>query len=87
MELLEIKLFDHLNVCKTILLSAKKWAKVCLKCLWQNMFRGCPCGVMVKAMDFGIVVSKFELQSLYYVQFRTNTLGKGMNPFILLAMG
>ena len=33
-----------------------------------------------KAMDYGIVVSKFEFQSRYYVHFRTNTLGKGMNP-------
>ena len=48
---------------------------------------GCPRGVMVKAMDCGIVVSEFVLQSRYYVRFRTNTLGKGMNPFILPAMG
>ena len=39
-----------------------------------------PRGVMVKAMDFGIVVREFVLQSRYYVHFRTNTLGKGMNP-------
>ena len=44
-------------------------------------------GVMVKAMDGGIVVSEFVLQSCYYVQFRANTLGKGMNPLILPAMG
>ena len=31
-------------------------------------------------MDCGIVVSKFELQLHYYVHFRANTLGKGMNP-------
>ena len=42
---------------------------------------------MVKAMDCGIVVSEFELQSHYYVNFRANTLGKGMNPIILPAMG
>ena len=42
-----------------------------------------PHGVMVKAMDCGIVVSEFELQSRYYVHFRANTLGKGMNPLIL----
>ena len=47
----------------------------------------CPRGVIVKAMDCGIVVSEFVLQSLYYVHFRTNTLGKGMKPLILLAMG
>ena len=48
---------------------------------------GCPRGVMVKAMDCGIVVSEFVLQSRYYVHFRAITLGKGMNPLILPAMG
>ena len=48
---------------------------------------GCPRGVMVKAMDCGIVVCEFVLQSRYYVHFRANTLGKGMNPIILPAMG
>ena len=42
---------------------------------------------MVKAMDCGIVVSKFELQSQYDVHFQTNTPGKGIKPLILLAMG
>ena len=49
--------------------------------------RGCPRGVMVKAMDCGIVVREFALQSRYYVHFRPSTLGKGMNPLILPAMG
>ena len=49
--------------------------------------RGCPRGVMVKAMGSGIVVSEFVLQSRYYVLFRANTLGKGKNPLILQAMG
>ena len=44
---------------------------------------GCPRGVMVKAMNCGIVVHEFVLQSRYYVHFRANTLGKGMNPLIL----
>ena len=44
---------------------------------------GCPRGVMVKAMNSGIVVREFVLQSRYYVHFRANTLGKGMNPIIL----
>ena len=43
--------------------------------------------VMVKAMDCGIVVREFVLQSRYYVHFRANTFGKGMNPLILPAMG
>ena len=53
----------------------------------HKVYRGCPHGVMVKAMDCGIVVREFVLQSRYYVHFRANTLGKGKNPFILPAMG
>ena len=57
-------------------------------CIYDTSpFRGCPRGIMVKAMDCGIVVREFELQSCYYVHFRTNTLGKGMNSLILPAMG
>ena len=46
---------------------------------------GCPRGVVV--LDCGIVVREFVLQSRYYVHFRANTLGKGMIPLILPAMG
>ena len=53
----------------------------------QKMLRGCPRGVMVKAMDCGIVLSEFELRSRHYIHFRANILGKGMNPLILPAMG
>ena len=48
---------------------------------------GCPRGVMVKAMDCGIVLREFVLQSRYYVHFRPNTFEKGMNPLIFPAMG
>ena len=34
-----------------------------------------------------IVVREFVLQSCYYVHFRANTLGKGINLLILPAMG
>ena len=44
---------------------------------------GCPRGVMVKVMNCGIVVREFVLQSRYYVHFRANTFGEGMNPLIL----
>ena len=43
-------------------------------------------GVMVKAMDWKIIVRKFVFQSRYYIHFRANTLGKGMNLLILPAM-
>ena len=49
--------------------------------------RGYPRGVMVKAMDCGIIVNEFELQSHYYVRFRTKTLEQGMNSLILPSMG
>ena len=42
---------------------------------------------MVKLLDCGIVVNKFEFQCCYYVYFLTNTLGKDMNPLSLPAMG
>ena len=42
---------------------------------------------MVKAMDYGIVVREFVLQSHDYVHFRANTIGKGMNLLILPDMG
>ena len=32
-------------------------------------------------------VSEFEIQSGYYVHFRTNTLGEGMSPIISPALG
>ena len=32
---------------------------------------------MANVLDCDIVVREFELQSCYYVHFRTNTLGKG----------
>ena len=53
----------------------------------SSILRGCRRGVMVKAIDCGIVVGEFVFQSRYYVQFRANTPGKGMNPLILPAMG
>ena len=46
-----------------------------------NLIRGgCPRGVMAKAMDCGIVVREFMLQSRYYIHFLANTLGKVMTP-------
>ena len=45
--------------------------KHCLRVFVLIHPRGCRRGVMVKAMDFGIKVREFELQSLYYVPSRT----------------
>ena len=55
------------------------------KLLTQNYMLGE--GLMVKVLEYGIVVREFELQSRYYVHFRTNTLRKGMCPLILPSMG
>ena len=53
---------------------------------WQK-YQGCLRGVMVKAMDSGIVISEFELPSRYYVHFRTNVHWKGISLLILPAVG
>ena len=77
--------WNHLTVSKQMSSNSSK-DKVTSK-LFINKVRGYPCGVMFKAMDCGIVVNEFVIQSHYYVYFRANTLGKGMNPLILPAMG
>ena len=41
---------------------------------------------MAKVLDYGLEVSEFELQLLYYVYFLTNTLDKGMNSCISLQL-
>ena len=41
---------------------------------------------MAKVLDSEIVACEVDLYSRYYIHFRTNTLGKGMNPLIPLAM-
>ena len=59
------------------------WLRKSITPPYLHKYWGCPRGVMVKAMNCGIVVREFVLQSHYYVHFRANTLGKGMNPLIL----
>ena len=44
-------------------------------------------GVVANELDCGFEVSKFEFQSRYYAHVRISILGKGMNHFILPAMG
>ena len=43
-------------------------------------------GLIVKILDYGIVVREFESQSHNYVYFWINTRGKGMKFIFLLAM-
>ena len=49
----------------------------------RALYRGLPRGVMVRVLGCRIVVSEFELQSRHYLHFRTNTLKKDINTFIL----
>ena len=49
--------------------------------------KGRPFVVVVNVPDCDTVMNEVELQSRYYVYFRTNTHGKGMNPLFLPAMG
>ena len=42
---------------------------------------------MVKAIACEIVAREFELQSRYYIHFRTNTFGIDKNSLILPATG
>ena len=53
----------------------------------QNRLGGNLRGVMAKVLDCEIVVSEFELQSVYYVHFWTNSFGKDMNLSILACNG
>ena len=69
--------YEALNSCFELIESHQQYKP------WTSPLEGCPRGVMVKAMNCGIVVREFVLQSRYYVHFRANTLGKGMNPLIL----
>ena len=67
-------LFSFPSLLSTILFISSS-SNFCFNCAG-----GCPRGEMVKAMDCGIVVREFVLQVRYYIHFRANTIGKGMNP-------
>ena len=41
-----------------------------------------PRRVVAEVVNWSLEVSEFKLQSHYNVQFWTNALGEGMNPFI-----
>ena len=52
-----------------------------------DLFEGRLRSVVAKVLYCGLEVSEFELQSCYYVHFRTNSLGKDMSIFIPQAVG
>ena len=77
------RLFNAKSIFKQIIVSYCELALL-TKFLYDGTALGLygggdPRGVMFKAIDCGIVVSEFVLQSRYYVHFQANTLGKGMN--------
>ena len=80
---------DHRYVCTYVYICICSYGgprHICVGgCMYfeQEPLIQCPRSVMVKAMNCGIVVREFVLQSRYYVHFRANTLGKCMNPLIL----
>ena len=76
-------LFPSMSECRKGIVPLPGFNEHVDKDLFIYQFFGCPRGVMIKAMNCGIVVREFVLQSLYYVHFRANSLGKGMNPLIL----
>ena len=43
-------------------------------------------GIMANVLSCNLEDSQFEIYARFNVHFRTNTLGKGMNPLITLAM-
>ena len=49
--------------------------------------RGQSCCVVANVLDCSMVVSEFELQSCYYVHFRTNTLGEKYETLYPLRYG
>ena len=44
-------------------------------------------GIMAKILDCGLEASELEFQLCYYINFLTNTFGKGINLLILPSMG
>ena len=49
---------------------------------FQNFLKMSPWNVVPKVLDYNIAVSKFELQSRDYVDFRTYSLGIVKNTLI-----
>ena len=41
---------------------------------------------MAKVLNYDLEVNEFEFQSCYYVHFRTNTPGRGIEQVIPLSM-
>ena len=55
--------------------------------IYPNPYKRSPHGVVANVLDCGNVVSKFKLQACCCVNFQTNTLDRGIKPFIAPGMG
>ena len=44
-------------------------------------------GVVVKMLDYGIIVSEFKLHLLYYIRFQTSTFQKGARGVVVIVVG
>ena len=75
-------LFESLYRCIYTIINAAEFSSFFFLYTYCLPMLRCPRGVMVNTMDCWIVVSEFVLQPRYYIHFRANTLGKGMNPLI-----
>ena len=72
-EIYQMSAYAHSDIKSFTSLVYRKRELCNFKLTW-----GSTCSVAANVLD---VVSEFELKPHYYVHFRTDTLGKGMNPF------
>ena len=63
-------------------LSEASWKTTPFEFIYLLLFFFNPHGVMAKVLECNLKISELELQSRYYICFRTNTIGKGMNTLI-----
>ena len=70
-----------LHRCVLQSLSLHSWnVQLCQGSICNIFFRRSPYGAVAKVLNCDIVESQLKFQSCYYIHFRTNTLGLGMNP-------
>ena len=62
----------------------KKYVKV--RANVTNFFAVCSHCKKVKALDNGIGISEYQIQSRYYIHFRKNNLWESMNHLVFAAM-
>ena len=67
-------IFKYLRLRFLFIINSRSFSTY--SCLFFRSLRG----VMAKVLVWGLEVSDFDLQSRYYVHFRTNTPGKIVSP-------